>query len=617
MIREENIQKIALITAFLSLTAALIVTWNTPAIGYEASIYNSTPQILWVSLIFSVIIGVLLVIYTISKQNLRENRIWIIGLLLVFLCYTISLGLSTIRGYYMWRVNGDPATHIGWVIEILQSGHLSPEVIYPVTHIYLSSITLITDYNLIHLVKIVPLVFALLCIVYIYLFIRVIAVNPAEPIVGVLVSCTLAYGWYLDFVPNGLLTLFFPFALLITFHNIKQNTKNWLILLFIIVILFAVFHPVPTLFLALVLLTVRWAPIILNRPKSIFNGQIANILNFNHFDLRLTIPLLVLVIWFTLWISSFTLWNWTIWNIYQSVISEGGASQVGTLMDQVSMAQMYGYNILEQIFKRLGGPIVLFSLSVLSLPILWISYSRGQEKARYLLSLYGPFGILSIVLPALYILNLGFDPFRFVAYISILGTAFTAYFISSLLTINRGEKYKNTSIITGCLIALLLIGLFLGGLLNLYPSPYNMILNHQTPHAEVAGMEHLYDHQDLSNRMSVISVAPGRYADLFLTPEQRANQRIPRYAVNPEDKAPWHFGYDKYPSISSSYNEKSYLIISQRDKIIYKDALPEMAQYRFKSEDFERLESDPGINHLYINGGFDVWRIVTRKCRVE
>ena len=145
-----------------------------------------------------------------------------------------------------------------------------PKRIYPITHMYLSSINLITDYSIISLVKIVPLIFALLCVAYIYLSIRVIAVNPVEPIIGALISCTLIYGWYLDFVPNGLLTLFFPCALLLIFHSIKRNTKNWLILLLTVIFLFDCISSCSQLiFLGLVLLTVPWALFCTYLPKNL------------------------------------------------------------------------------------------------------------------------------------------------------------------------------------------------------------------------------------------------------------------------------------------------------------------------------------------------------------
>jgi len=163
-IKRQRFQKVALIFLFSLLSIALIITWNTPATGYEASIYWSTPLILWVSLIASVTVGIALVVVSIAKKELEQNSLWKIGFLLVFLCYTVCLALFIIRGYYMWCMTGDPASHIGWIKETLNTGQVSATLIYPIMHIYLSEIVFMTDLDLVFLHKVVPLIFGLLCV---------------------------------------------------------------------------------------------------------------------------------------------------------------------------------------------------------------------------------------------------------------------------------------------------------------------------------------------------------------------------------------------------------------------------------------------------------------------
>ena len=163
--QRQSFQKIVLIFLFLLLSVALIITWNTPATGYESSIYASTPLILWVSLITSVIAGITLIVVSVAKNELNQNNLWKIGILLVILSYTICLSLFIIRGYYMWCMGGDPASHIGRIIETISTGHTVRGVIYPIIYIYLSEIVLLTDLNLIILHKIIPFIFSILFIV--------------------------------------------------------------------------------------------------------------------------------------------------------------------------------------------------------------------------------------------------------------------------------------------------------------------------------------------------------------------------------------------------------------------------------------------------------------------
>jgi len=142
--------------------------------------------------IASVIAGITLVVVSIAKNNLEENFFWKIGLLLVFLSYVVCLGLFIIRGYYMWCMTGDPASHIGWIKETLNAGQASTSIIYPITHIYLSEIVLFTDLDLVFLHKIVPFIFGLLCVLFMYAFARSMFSNLAGALLTGVISCSLA-----------------------------------------------------------------------------------------------------------------------------------------------------------------------------------------------------------------------------------------------------------------------------------------------------------------------------------------------------------------------------------------------------------------------------------------
>ena len=607
-IQRQRFQKVVLIFLFLLLSVALIITWNTPATGYESSIYRSTPLILWVSLIASVIVGIALVVVAIAKNELDRSSLWKIGFLLIFLSYAVCLALFIIRGYYMWCMTGDPAHHIGWIKEILGMGHTPTSVIYPATHIYLSEIIFITDLDLVFLHKIVPLVFGLLCILFMYVFARALFSKPAEALLAGIISCSLAFGYYLNLTPNGLANLFLPLALFLVVKYLQHKAWPWAVALSAVVLLYPVFHPVPTVFLGMVFLTLWIPPILPEVIKALHEKKIGDF-NFNRLDLRSMLPFLVLLlIWFIFWISLFSMWDWTVKSMYRTICLEQEPSAMLDLVNQISYAQGYGYNVIEQVIRRLWAPIILFVLSVISLPLLWGNFSQGRHDER-LFAFYGPLGVVALVMPALYLFNLAFGPLRLMFYISMLGTIFAAYFFAYLLTGERKGSGLQRSSLKTTFVILVIASLFLGGVLNLYPSPYNLTQSYQTTQSEVAGMAYIYEYRDTDIPLSGITIAPGRFAHALLTPEERAIQNLPMYLEDQDRIAPWHFGYDRYASISSVYNEETDLAITQRDKLIYVDYFPDMAQYRFTDQDFEQLAGDPGINFLYSNGGFGLWKV--------
>ncbi|KAF5050309.1 hypothetical protein DSECCO2_430820 [anaerobic digester metagenome] len=574
--------------------------------GYETSIYRSTPLILWVSLISSVISGIILVVLAIAKQELDRSYFWKIGFLLVLLSYVICLGLFIIRGYYMWCVIGDPGSHIGWIQETTNAGYTSTKLIYPITHIYFSEIIFLTDLDLISLHKLVPLIFGLLYVLFMYAFAKALFSESAKVLLTVLISCSLWLGWYLALFPNGLANLFLPVALFLMVRYLQQKTWPWATAFAAVILLYPAFHPVPTIFLGITFLTL-WIPTILPDLINVLRKRKVGVLGFNKLNFGLMLPFLLLLIWFIFWISSFPMWDGTIRSMYLTICSEAESSQAMAFMDQAIYAEEHGFSIIEQAIRRFWGLIILSTLSLAALPLLWRSFSHGRHD-EHLFSLYGPLGVLGLVIPALFIFNLAFGPLRLTVYILILGTVLAAYFLSYLLTDKSKEIRLHRPRLKTVFVILLIFSLFITGLLNLYPSPYNLTQSFQTTRSEMAGMECFFEHRDATTPISGILVAPRRFADLLLTPEEIVAQSL-LWDFRDIDCPPWHFGYDIHTSISSVYDEETDLIITQLAKKNYEDYFPHLAPYRFNAQDFKRLNDDPGLNFLYTNGEFDVWKV--------
>jgi hypothetical protein len=605
----QRFQKVALIFLFSLLSVALIITWNTPATGYEASIYRATPLILWVSLIASVIVGITLVVVSIAKNELDQSYLWKIGFLLVFLSYTVCLALFIIRGYYMWCMNGDPAEHIGWIKETINAGHVPTLIIYPIAHIYLSELVFFTGLDLVVLHKIVPITFGLLCVLFMYVLAKALFANyDGASLVGV-ISCCLTFGWYLNLTPNALSNMLIPFALFLIIKFLQKKEWTWTIPLSAVIILYPVFHVLPAIVLGLVLLTF-WIPAKLTKTIQNLYDKKIHFFKYNSEDFRLIFPFLLLLSWFIFWISSFHVFGYTIKDIYHTIALEEKETKGANFLEQISYAQNCGYSVIEQALKVYGAQAILILLSLLALLLLWREFTaRGHKKALF--SLYGPFFAILFMVGILFMFNLPFDPFRFMIYISMLGTLFAAHFLSYFL-VGRGSEnnplLQKTSFKVSC-VTMVITLLFLASMLILYPSPYNLGESYHTTQSEVAGMTFFYDHRDVNVPVTGITVAPGRFSHALLTPKERSVQHLLMYLG---DRAvPWHFGYDRYHTLSTLYTDEIDMIITQKDRLQYVDLFPDMAKFRFTEQDFERLDYDPGITFLYSNGGFDLRKVTT------
>ena len=145
MIQTSKLIKILALMSIIFWVIALLVTWSSPATGYEASIYSATPRLFWVANVLNLIIGLGIIVHQITyKNNRRESKLWIIGFVLVFLTFAAVLSLWIIRGYALLG-EGDPLTHLGVIRNIISTGHMESSNYYPITHIYLAQLSEISN----------------------------------------------------------------------------------------------------------------------------------------------------------------------------------------------------------------------------------------------------------------------------------------------------------------------------------------------------------------------------------------------------------------------------------------------------------------------------------------
>ena len=111
LLKGDNPFKMGLFLSLLLLVYGIIMAAFTPAQGFEASIYYSTPIIFWIAIIITMSLCVTYIVSRFKKQEF--DLVTICVLITFFLCYFLVSSLFIIRGYYMWGNNQDPADHIG------------------------------------------------------------------------------------------------------------------------------------------------------------------------------------------------------------------------------------------------------------------------------------------------------------------------------------------------------------------------------------------------------------------------------------------------------------------------------------------------------------------------
>ena len=449
---------------------------------------------------------------------------------------------------------------------------------------------------MIELTKLLPLFFGILFVPFMYLLSKSILTNKKEIILSTVLSCAFITGWFLNFTPNALANLYIPLVLMVIVKSYSdiRNRIMWSIILVIMVFLFPPFHPVPTFFLLIFILTINLPSYFLKYIKiSNLHDKIREI----KIQSKTTLALLLIVFSIT-WISSFFIWSKTIKNLY-TLATEGGSTNIQSLSNQIMYANGFGYNILEYILKTEGGVIVILVLSFIGLYFLIKTQKLNDNKN--ILPLFGPLIAGILITISLYFLNIGFGPLRMITYLVIVGIVISGYTLNQILKQSEKSRFKIPIFI---IIFLILSVVFVNGILTLYPSPYISSANLQTPQSEIDAMGWLLNNKEYKMGITGISTDPTRFYNFF-------GGSVP-YTNISFNIAPYHFGYDNSSSLSDYYTSDEYLAITLQDKSLYSYIYPELANIRWTSSDFNQLNGDNGLNEIYVDGQNNIYYINAR-----
>lgn len=590
----DNVIKLIGTVGFLCIALAVMVARNSPATAYESSIYTSTPPLVWGCLMLSVAFGIGIIIHQ-AYFTKKGTRLWVIGFTLLLLSNTVFLSLYIIRGYYLWGVHGDLGLHIGWINDIIASGHIERQNVYPIMHIYVAELSQVLGVEVLWLSKLLPVVFAVIYMIFILYLAKYLMPHQEQVLIASVSGMALLHGWFILLGPNVMANLLFPFVLYVFVRSSIANNIEWKILFVIIIFLYPPFHPVPSFVLLLILLTL-WIP---NKFISLMKKPSKRLQVDFRFNIGTTV---LLLIWSVTWLSSFYVWDATINNTY-SLITEGGSSYMSSLVAGVSYAEKYGVNTFIYILKLYSGIILYGILSLLAFPLLLKKHSPDASYQR-LISLYGPMVCIFVAMLLLYFIALPFGPGRIEMFIIVLFFFPAGYTLSEFIkwAIARSERLGKA---IAFLVAFLIFAISVNGAMYIYSSSYAILPSLQNTRAEIVGMDWFIHAKEKTLSSIGWYYAPSAYAAFLLT----ANERSERNDLSPYNTGvfPLRLGYDQSSMLGRFYSRDVYLVMREQVRRVYIDVYPWMAPIRLLQDDFVSLEDDSSVDKLYSNRGLDVY----------
>ena len=214
--------KILAIACFILILFSSFVAYSHPAKGYELSIYESTPSLVWFFLIFSITGGVTIIVHQVYTKAYKSSNFWLFGFLILILSRMTLLYIPFIRGYYTWR--GDNISHIGAVMDVLLTGHFATDNFYPVTHILLAELISISGAPIELIVNHSTALFSVFYVVSIYLLATTVLPERGQQLLVFAVIGGVVFNNFEVFLrPNALSFLMLPLVFFLYFKREEEE----------------------------------------------------------------------------------------------------------------------------------------------------------------------------------------------------------------------------------------------------------------------------------------------------------------------------------------------------------------------------------------------------------
>ena len=572
---QNRLLKIISSISFILIALALIlIAKDSPARGYELSIYSCLPWITWLFLISTLAIGISIIVY---EAFTSKSNFWLVGFFIILLVNFIILSLQIFRGYYVYGLP-DPLAHLEYARSIASTGFISEGNFYPVTHILGAVLIEISSIPPEIAMKYLPVIFTVLFMLFTYLLASVVSPKKEYGILAAAASSALLFSYYhLTPYPHALSLLTFPLMFYLYFKSLNTPSLSNKIALIILILLFPFFHPVLEMVLISCLVIAEVAK--LGCARRIRYSCRAGNISLN--------PALISFITFFLWISYFAVLGSTVRRVFRWV--GGEASVVARAGELEPVFGLGPWGFFKLLLKMYGHDLifVILSLIVLAIIIRYFLQRRNEVGNLFILSLLF---LTSSIIYIILAMSLGL-----VTWGRILGANIGMWAAPVLASFGLYEMFRRPKIpkVTGiAAVAIILFSASTIGVFSVYRSPWISQPNWQVTQMDMRGSEWFSSH-----KLSDFAFAPMGWIGGYY------------YFKMPE-----HFGYPEHKIVGDVIEKNTYIVLTERFKQASEEpALKEwmnipdcFAKPGFNREDFVRIKEDPSVNEVYTNKEFEV-----------
>lgn len=607
MTRDLTLKLIALLCiAFVIL--ALVLMHQSPAIGYELSIYASTPVLVWYLLFLSLVGGIGIVVHELATGRFQKSRIYLVGFTVILLTAVSFLCLPFARNYVTWR--GDQMGHIGFVGDIASTGHVPGFNPYPITHTLLYQIVLITGSPIARVVNLNTALIFPIFVLAIYLLATVVLPHRGQQLVAVLVAGgTVAALSRFNLIPNTWSMLLLP---LLFYCYFSRDRFPFKVLLILLLIAYPFIHPLSSLMIIAALAVMELSKPVFSRIASRFRLQIPSWVGSRPVLWPLFLELAVFVPWvFTReWFQS------NIDALWYQLTTFSGSQQGQAMGEKLGKVDLDIFGIIG-IAVKLYGELLLFGVfACLGILLLLKQVRSGKgNTSSFRLLLVGVLFLLTCLFYVAFLVGIpgaeAISAPRLLVYVEITCIPLMGF---ALWEIPSRGRFRHAAWVA--VSGLIIVAAVLNVAIH-HASPYQIRPGEQITRADMDGMTWFLEEKDPLVYSYYILSPPDRFSQAILGTTTTNSRQDVKYVdlVQFED----HFGYlnpdgsDNYTPLGEQYSVDIYGSINKFDKMAYQTVWQNLN--RFNDDDFRMLEQDPTVDRIYSNGATDCLFITSHKPR--
>ncbi len=588
--------KIVILLGFVALGVGILSAYQRPATGFELSTYAHTPLLFWVCSCFAIAASVLIVFST-SDRRSRVLGGWLGGFAM-----TTIVAVPIVRGYH-YLGDGDALSHFGTTMDINAGLMAMSQSRYPMVHTIGSVLHDATGLALPHVLLLVVLTFIIVFFVFVPLSVRELTGDTTTTYLGLFSGLLLLPLNHLSpsiyIHPTSQALMYAPAFLFVFFLLYRGRTWRLSLLFVTLAVFFVMLHPQQAANMVLFSLTIA----VIQVGSHVYYGD-----GFARYREWILPEATVFAVAFWLWVQNLVAFWSSLESVYMIPFEETQAAET-TATRSLSLTAVGGS--LPEVFFKLFLVSLLFALLTVMLMVWQFPQSKRwlrsrihsdtmtsdggtvQTNVKYIF--YGLFAVGALFI--IYLVGgISDQYFRHLGMLMVFASILGAIALGQILTYLSARYSLPTGRRAIAVFFVLCLALSIP---VVFTSPYIFYSSNHVTEMQMSGYETTFDHQSNEIAFEDIRSSTSRYGNAIL------GRDIPSeaYYQRDEPNVPDRFADRNLPAY---YDGPAYLPVPESDRV--RDPVL-WRGFRFSHEDFAYLDTDPEINRVQSNGGYDLYLV--------